>query len=239
MTEPDAAEGNARATARGHAVVTGASSGIGRAIAQRLLGIGWRVTGLDRAPATLSDPGFVPKTVDLLDRDRTQACVDRIGGATALVHAAGYMRTAALGGIDAADGDAMWRLHAGAATVLANTLAPGMAPGGRILLIGSRTAAGAAGRSQYAATKAALVGLARSWAIELAARQITVNVIAPAATDTPLLRDPARSGVPPKTPPIGRFIEPSEVAALAAFLLSAEAGAITGQEIVICGGASL
>jgi 3-oxoacyl-[acyl-carrier protein] reductase len=235
----NAIENSAVSTGSGHAVVTGASSGIGRAIAERLLGVGWRVTGLDRAPATIRQPDFRGEVVDLSEREITRACLDRLDRVTALVHAAGFMRTAALGAIDLADGEAMWRLHVETATLLADALAPRMTAGGRILLIGSRTAAGAASRSQYAATKAALVGLARSWAIELAPQQITVNVIAPAATDTPFLRDPARQGVPPRTPPIGRFIQPSEVAALAAFLLSAEAGAITGQEIVICGGASL
>jgi NAD(P)-dependent dehydrogenase (short-subunit alcohol dehydrogenase family) len=231
-------EGNGQAVAR-HAVVTGTSSGIGRAIAERLLDAGWRVTGFDRTPAAIAHPGFVAETVDLVDRDETADRIRGLSGVTALVHAAGFMRTAALGDIDTADGESMWRLHAGVATQLADALAPGMPAGGRILLIGSRTAAGAAARSQYAATKAALVGLARSWAIELAPRRITVNVIAPAATDTPFLRDPDRSGVPPKVPPIGRFVQASEVAALAAFLLSPDAAAITGQAIVMCGGASL
>lgn len=235
----DAIEAGAGSKGERHAIVTGASSGIGRAIAGRLLGAGWRVTGLDRAPATIDHPDFRGEIVDLTDSEATRTCLSVLDGVTALVHAAGFMRTAALGEIDPSDGEAMWRLHVAAATQLANALAPRMAAGGRILLIGSRTAAGAASRSQYAATKAALAGLARSWAIELAPRQITVNVIAPAATDTPMLRDPSRQGVPPRTPPIGRFIQPSEVAALAAFLLSEEAGAITGQEIVICGGASL
>src|SRR3954465_14721598 len=110
---------------------------------------------------------------------------------------------------------------------------------GRILLLGSRAAGGAPGRSQYAASKAALVAMARSWAVELLPRRITVNVVSPAATDTPMLRDPARGAVRPKLPPIGRYIDPEEVAALACFLLGPEAGAITGQQIMICGGSSL
>jgi 3-oxoacyl-[acyl-carrier protein] reductase len=133
----------------------------------------------------------------------------------------------------------MWRMHVEGTCLLAEAVLPKLGEGGRIVLVGSRVSAGQAGKSQYAASKAAMVGLARSWAAELAARGVTVNVVAPGATDTPMLQDPARGGVPPKPPPIGRFIRPEEVAALVAFLLSPDAGAITGQEITICGGASL
>jgi len=226
-------------TAVRRALVTGTSSGIGAAIARRLLDDGWAVAGLDRSPALLDDPGYGHHVVDLTDAAALGRCLDRVGGVTALVHAAGFMRTAALGALAPADGAAMWALHVDVAARLADALAPALGPDGRILLIGSRTAAGAAGRSQYAATKAALVGMARSWAIELAPRGVTVNVIAPGATDTPMLNDPGRAGVAPRLPPIGRFVRPDEVAALAAFLLGPAGAAITGQQIVICGGASL
>ena len=73
----------------------------------------------------------------------------------------------------------------------------------------------------------------------MASRGITVNVIAPGATDTPFLHDPARAYTPPRMPPIGRFIAPEEVAAMAAFQAGEYGGAITGQQIVMCGGASL
>jgi 3-oxoacyl-[acyl-carrier protein] reductase len=223
-----------------HAVVTGASSGIGAAIVARLLEEGWAVTGISRSPPGTSSPCLSHRSLDLLQASRSdlETALEGIRPA-ALVHAAGLLRVGALGDLDHDAGAAMWRLHVDAACLLADILVPRIGEGGRVVLIGSRTAAGAAERSQYAASKSALIGLARSWAAELAPRGITVNVVAPGATETPMLRDPARHQVPPRVPPIGRFVRPEEVAALTGFLLSSDAGAITGQQIVVCGGASL
>lgn len=222
-----------------HALVSGSSSGIGAAVAAALLAEGWRVTGFDRAAPTIAAPAFTPVAVALDDAAATEAALAALDPVDAIVHAAGVMRVGRLGALDADAGGLMWRLHVDAAIRLCDALAPGMADGGRIVLVGSRAAQGVAGRSQYAATKAALVGLARSWAKELAPRKITVNVVAPAATDTPMLHDPDRAGAAPVLPPIGRFVRPAEVAALTRFLLSDDAGAITGQQILVCGGASL
>jgi 3-oxoacyl-[acyl-carrier protein] reductase len=223
----------------GHAVVTGASSGIGRAIAEQLLDGGWQVTGISRRDPLLAHARFRSVKADLgAPADREKA-VAALSGVTALVHAAGILRTGALGPFSEDDGEIMWRVNVDSAAFLAGHLAPRLPSGGRIVLVGSRLSAGAANRSLYAATKAALVALARSWAIELVDRGITVNVVAPGATDTPMLRDPQRGSDPPRLPPIGRLITPQEVAATVAFLMSPQAAAITGQEIVICGGASL
>jgi NAD(P)-dependent dehydrogenase (short-subunit alcohol dehydrogenase family) len=221
-----------------HALVTGASSGIGAAIVERLLRDGWRVTGISRRPGPFDHPAFEHLSLDLNEVDTIASAVAGLAP-TALVHAAGQLRVGQLGSLDHDDGAAMWRLHVDVAERLANALAPRLPQGSRIVFIGSRTASGAAGRGQYAATKAALVALARSWASELAPRGITVNVVAPAATETPMLNDPTRATIAPKLPPIGRFIRPEEVAAAVAFLLSTDAAAITGQQLVICGGSSL
>jgi NAD(P)-dependent dehydrogenase (short-subunit alcohol dehydrogenase family) len=223
------------------AVVTGTSSGIGRAIAQALVSQGWAVQGLDIASPSLQAAGFTHHTVDLLDGRATDLAAMACVGAQAFVHAAGVLRTGRIGGLNIDDGALMWKLHVDAAARIANVLLPAMAEArqGRVVLVGSRVAHGSPGRSQYAATKAALVAMARSWAMELAASGVTVNVVAPAATRTAMLSDPARQAVAPQLPPIGRLIEPEEVASLVAYLLSPAAAAITGQEINVCGGSSL
>jgi 3-oxoacyl-[acyl-carrier protein] reductase len=223
------------------ALVTGSSSGIGLATAQSLLDAGWDVIGLDMAPPQLVHPAFASTQVDLCDARATEHAVRDAGPVQALVHAAGVLRVGRLGALQAEDGALMWKLHVEALTRIADIVLPQMAAAGtgRAVFIGSRVARGMAGRSQYAATKAAIVSLARSWASEVVTRGVTVNVVSPAATQTAMLDDPARQAASPRVPPIGRLIQPQEIAALVAYLLSPAAAAITGQEIQICGGASL
>jgi NAD(P)-dependent dehydrogenase (short-subunit alcohol dehydrogenase family) len=222
-----------------HALVTGSSSGIGLSIAQTLLARGWRVTGLSRRSPEAIWPDYRHVGVDLSDAKALDALLPGLPVPDAVVHAAGLLRVGPLESFDHAAGELMWQLHVDVAARLIGALAPRMPDGGRIVLVGSRVANGAKNRALYAASKAGLIGLARSVAAELAPHGITVNVVAPGATDTPMLRDPERASETPRLPPIGRMIRPDEVAATVAFLLSPEAGAITGQTITICGGASL
>jgi NAD(P)-dependent dehydrogenase (short-subunit alcohol dehydrogenase family) len=221
------------------ALVTGASSGIGQAVAARLLECGWQVVGVSRRRPVLPAPGCRWIEADLSDPGACARVAELSGPLDGVVHAAGVQFTAPLGRLDHDHGELMWRLHVDVPTRLLDALVDRLSEGARVVLIGSRTGSGVAGKSQYAATKAALTGLARSWAIELAPRRITVNVVAPGPTATGMLADPTRSATPPRLPALGRFVEPAEVAGLTAFLLGAEGGSITGQQLVVCGGASL
>ncbi|GAB7071327.1 SDR family oxidoreductase [Mycobacterium hodleri] len=221
------------------AVVTGASSGIGAAVVTRLLTEGWHVIGMSRRAAHFDHDRFTWLEVDLDDFARLGAQARELGAVDAVVHAAGVQHSAPLGDLDSERGLQMWRVHVGAAEVLVNALAPRLRDGARVVLVGSRTMTGNAGKSQYVATKSALTGMARSWAAELVDRRITVNVVAPGPTDTPMLADPGRAHTPPKLPPLGRFIQPDEVAGLVGFLLGPDGRNVTGQAIVQCAGASL
>lgn len=222
-------------------LITGTSSGIGLAIAQFFLDAGDLVTGLDLSTPALTHPNFTPCQIDLADPHVIDDFLSRCGEFDAFIHCAGLLRVSPLGELKSDDLETMWRIHVAAATQIANIVIPRMAArhGGRVVLIGSRVAQGMAGRSQYAATKAALIALAKSWASETVASGVTVNVVSPAATHTAMLDDPARQSVQPKMPPIGRLIQPLEIASLVGYLLSPMAEAITGQDIQICGGASL
>lgn len=239
--EPAPAPPDERATRT--AVVTGTSSGIGLAIAHDLVGAGWHVLGLSRSRGALSDAAtWVPcDLADVISADGAVRAVRETatGGVDAIVHAAGLQYSAGVGDLRPEQGERMWAVHVRGAELVVGGLVGVLADGGRVVLVGSRTMTGVPGKSQYAATKAALAAMARAWASELAPRRITVNVVAPGPTRTAMLDDPNRASVPPVVPPLGRLVEPSEVAALTRFLLEPTGAMVTGQTIVMCGGASL
>lgn len=222
-----------------HILLTGCSSGIGLAIGQRLLALGHEVTGLSRREPPIGHDCFhwIQSDLGVLSAEMSPELGD--GEYHAFVHAAGVMHTGRIGEYDGEAALRMWQLHVMTPSLLTEVLVRNRHPLQRIVLIGSRTQQGAVGKSAYSASKAAQQGLVRSWALELMSQGTTVNLIAPGATRTPMLEDPARAGVAPKVPPMGRFIEPGEIAGATAFLLSEDARSITGQTLTICAGASL
>ena len=149
--------------------------------------------------------------------------------------------------ISTEDVAALSQLHLGAAIQLAQAVLPGMraAGQGRIVLLASRAALGLAGRSLYAATKAGIIGLARSWALEFARDGITVNAVAPGPIGgTAMFEQMIPPGSPQETAlaraiPVQRLGTPDDVARAVLFFTNPASSFITGQSLFVCGGASV
>lgn len=231
------------------AVVTGGSAGIGASICQHLLADGYEVLNLSRRPSAHRQQGLVDVQVDLTDPDATRAAITGLAAQyriTTLVHNAGVIRPALIEDVDLQDVDYLTRLHIHAGIVLLQGVLPAMkeAGFGRIVVVGSRAMVGLETRSGYAATKAGQVGLVRTWALELGKYGITANVVAPGPIVTDMFTDvipvdSERAARLAQSIPVKRLGQPADVARAVMFLISAESGFITGQNLFVCGGASL
>ena len=231
------------------AVVTGGSAGIGKAICESLLADGYEVISLARRTSGIDHPKIHDIEVDLMDRAATEQAakdVARRFEVTTIIHNAGVIRPALLPEVQLTDIDALVNLHWAAALLLVQACLPTMKERkfGRILLMSSRAALGAQTRTAYSATKSGMLGLARTWALELAPHGITVNVVAPGPVHTDMFYDviPAGSEREQKLAasiPVGRIGEAADVARAVSFFIHPDAGFITGQSLYVCGGASI
>ena len=231
------------------ALVTGASGGIGRAIAEAMLAAGHRVVSLDRRLPDWSHARLEPVVVDLFDPKATADAAADVAArhdVSHVVHNAGVIRSNPIEQTTAEDIAALSQLHLGAALTLVQAMLPGMKQRhfGRIVLIASRAALGLATRTAYAATKSGMFGMARTWALETAPHGITVNLVAPGPIETDMFHEMIPQGSPKvdqlaRSIPVGRIGQPNDVARAVMFFASREADFITGQALYVCGGASI
>ena len=234
------------------ALVTGASRGIGRAIALRLAAQGAHVLvhfGSNRANAEdvareIGESGGSASllALDLSEISQFSRALESVDSLDILVNNAGHATFAPLGAVDETAFDALFDLNVRGLFFLTQTLLPKLRDNGRIVNISSGiTRANAPGGAVYAATKSAVEAFTRCWAAELGPRGITVNTVSPGMTETDLLREvttPDGLEEHAKQTPLGRIGQPRDIADVVAWLCSDEARWITANNLLANGGAS-
>jgi len=229
------------------AIVTGGSAGIGLEVVKQLLKDGEEVVSLDLKPSPERKARHL--AVDLTDPAATAWAAAEIAKkhqVTTLIHNAGTIRPALLAEVKVEDLNALVNLHLSAAVILLQACLPAMkaAEFGRVVLVSSRAVLGLPTRTSYSATKAGMLGMARTWALELAPQGITVNVVAPGPIET----DNFHSIVPRGSPqvdkvtqsiPVKRLGQAGDVARAVLFFADRQNGFVTGQVLYVCGGTSV
>ena len=238
------------------AVITGGSRGIGKATCIKMVQEGASVAILDILPEEISrtvqelqangGKALGIKT-DITRKEEVQAAMEKIlekfGRVDILVNNAGIVKPALLEDVQEGDWDEVVSVNLKGAFFCTRAVLPGMKERryGKIVNMGSRASLGKELRTVYSATKAALIGITRTWALELAQHNINVNYIGPGPIATGLFKA-ANPDDSPKTKailngiPLKRMGQPEDVANLASFLASDESSFITGQAVFICGG---
>jgi 3-oxoacyl-[acyl-carrier protein] reductase len=232
------------------ALVTGGATGIGAEISRQMLAAGYEVLVLDLRRPDWTHERLHAHEIDLLDAGVVAKAARDLSAQrsfTHLVHNAGVIRPASIADTTLDDLQALTQLHIGAGLTLAQALLPGMKEKhfGRIVLMSSRGALGLANRTAYGATKAGIVGVVRSWALELAPFGITVNAVAPGPIGG---TDMFHSVIPVGDPrektlaasiPMKRLGRPDDVARAVMFFSDRANDFVTGQTMYVCGGASI
>lgn len=234
-------------------VVTGASSGIGAAIARTMAANGRRVITIQRRP-----PERVGKQgagsiefveADLADPVATREIAEEVAQRYPvgfLVNNAGANRPGGIEIVSDVDLDTVWQLNVKAPIRLIKSVLPQMQERrfGRIVNISSRAILGKTQRIAYASSKAGVVGLTRSLSLEIAPYGVTINSVAPGPVETELFTNGHPIGSEKRSAvirsiPLQRVGTPEDISHAVAFFLSPESGFITGQTLFVCGGVSI
>jgi NAD(P)-dependent dehydrogenase (short-subunit alcohol dehydrogenase family) len=234
-------------------VVTGGGRGIGRAVVERFAAAGERVVALGRDLAALrATPAAAVEACDVADEAAVTAAFERIGRVDVLVNNAGVSSSAPLARTPLDDWRAQMDVNATGAFLCTRAALPGMLErgNGRVVTVASTAGrAGARYAAAYSASKHAAVGLMRAVAAEVAGTGVTANAVCPAFVRTDMTRrsveriaavtgrdEASAEAALADAAPLGRLLEPEEVAFAVAFLAAAEAGAINGQTLILDGG---
>jgi len=231
------------------AVITGGNKGIGGDLAKRLLAQDYTVVSLSRNAPDWTHDRLQHVEVDLLNETAVATAATHIAAnhrVTHFVHNAGLIWPNLVEDAKPNDITGLSQLHLGSALTLLQAFLPAMKDQqfGRVMFNGSRAALGVPTRSAYSATKAAMVGLARTWALELAPHGITVNVVAPG----PILTDnfwgiiekgSQRESDLAKRIPVGRLGNTEDVSNAFLFFCDPANSFVTGQTLYVCGGSSV
>lgn len=228
-------------------LITGATKGIGRACADLLADRGHQIIGLARHPADDFPGTFY--AVDLADRQALDETLTEIVAKheiDGLINNAGIVGPELIENIDLNTVDAVFQVNLGAAMQCTRHCVASMkrAQFGRIVNISSELALGLPTRTAYGGSKAALISMTRTWALELARDSITVNAVAPGPVDTEFFRlnNPEGSSERKRKLeriPLGRFADPVDIARAVAFFIGDDGAYVTGQTLFVDGGSSL
>lgn len=231
------------------AVITGGNQGIGADLAKRMLAEGYSVVSVARHAPDFSHERLSSFEADLIDPRAVVQVAAEIASAhkvTHLVHNAGLIWPKLVEEATPEDIAGLSQLHLGSALTLLQAVLPAMKERrfGRVLFNASRAALGAPTRTAYSATKAGMIGMARTWALELAPHGITVNVVAPG----PILTDNFWGVIPKGSEqesalagriPVRRLGTVEDVTNAFMFFAGEKSGFVTGQTLYVCGGASV
>lgn len=231
------------------AIVTGGSAGIGAEIVQQMLNAGYQVISMARRPPQIKHKALHHIEVDLLDPLATEQAAQEATQNHAVshfVHNAGVIWPNLLPDVQLSELEGLTQLHIGSAITLAQACLPNMQKNrfGRIVLLSSRGALGVPTRTVYSATKAGMIGMARTWALELADAGITVNVVAPGPIQTDMFYEVIEAGSEREQAlaqgiPVKRLGRADDVARAVLFFSDPNNSFITGQTLYVCGGASV